>query len=198
MALQSSVLNFAAPAWQPFLSPSELERLQKAQNKSLRIINGQYNSTPVEALRAEANMPNYATASKRLIATSYERALYLPIDHPRYITALKEVDHRLWRSSWRKEAKALVQATPLDTAVREPLPCPFTKPWEEAEYNNLVHDTELHTTVEAISEKVTAFGPKVTIYTDGSCQEGVKDGGAAAVIAVGPIAGPKSLHVLKE
>ena len=35
----------------------------------------------------------------------------------------------------------------------------------------------------------------VTIYTDGSCSGGIKDGGAAAVITMGPASSPVELEV---
>ena len=156
LALQATVLNYAAPAWQPFLSPSELDRIQKAQNKSLRIITGQYNSTPVEAQRAEANIPSYKTTSQRLTVISYEKALRLPLNHPRHITALNETNHRLCRSSWRREATGLVRPTPLDNVEREPLPSPFFKPWLDEPCTNLEYDTAKETTVETMQPNLAS------------------------------------------
>ena len=41
LTTQRSVLDYAAPAWQPWLSESQQKRLDTAQNKTLRIITGQ-------------------------------------------------------------------------------------------------------------------------------------------------------------
>ena len=46
LAAQRSVLDYAAAAWQPWLSDSQLNKLEVAQNKALRIVTGQYSSTP--------------------------------------------------------------------------------------------------------------------------------------------------------
>ena len=47
--LQPSVKDFAAVARQPWLSKIQLQRLETAQKGILRIVSGQYKSTPVEA-----------------------------------------------------------------------------------------------------------------------------------------------------
>ena len=54
--MQRSVMNYAAAAWQPWLSKSQFQKLEKAQNSSLRIMSGQYASTPLEALRLETGI----------------------------------------------------------------------------------------------------------------------------------------------
>ena len=120
------------------------------------------------------------------------------VNHPRHITALNETNHRLCRSSWRREATGLVRPTPLDNVEREPLPNPFFKPWLDEPCTNLEYDTAKETTVETIAAKLTVFSPDITIYTDGSCKDGVRDGGAAAVITEGPVEDPLNLHVIKE
>ena len=49
-ALVRSKLDYAAPAWQPWLSETNLTNLDRLQNRSLRLITGQLVSTPLEAL----------------------------------------------------------------------------------------------------------------------------------------------------
>ena len=66
-ALVRSKLDYAAPAWQPWLSETNLTNLDRLQNRSLRLITGQLVSTPLEALRLEADVQSYSTCSKRLI-----------------------------------------------------------------------------------------------------------------------------------
>ena len=82
LTTQRSVLDYAAPAWQPWLSETQSKRLETAQNKALRLVTGQYASTPVEALRLEAGVVSYKTHSTRLTAISAEKAVRLPADHP--------------------------------------------------------------------------------------------------------------------
>ena len=64
-ALVRSKLDYAAPAWQPWLSDTNLSCLDRLQNRSLRLITGQLVSTPLEALRLEADVQSYPTYSKR-------------------------------------------------------------------------------------------------------------------------------------
>ena len=47
-----SVMDFGAPAWQPWISDTNMKQLETAQNRALRHITGQMRSAPVEALRA--------------------------------------------------------------------------------------------------------------------------------------------------
>ena len=55
-ALVRSKLDYAAPAWQPWLSNANLSSLDHLQNHSLQLITGQLVSTPLEALRLEADV----------------------------------------------------------------------------------------------------------------------------------------------
>ncbi len=50
-ALYLSVLMYGAPAWQPWLAATRLEQLGRCQNRALRVITGQLQTTPVETLR---------------------------------------------------------------------------------------------------------------------------------------------------
>ncbi len=45
-ALNLSVLMYGAPAWQPWLSAARLEQLERCQNRALRVIAGQLQTTP--------------------------------------------------------------------------------------------------------------------------------------------------------
>jgi len=63
ISLVRSCLDFAAPAWQPWLSATRFQCLEATQNKSLRIMTGQAKTTPVEALRAEAGVCSYMTVT---------------------------------------------------------------------------------------------------------------------------------------
>ena len=58
-ALVCSKLDYTAPAWQPWLSDTNLSSLDCLQNHSLQLITGQLISTPLEALRLEAYVQSY-------------------------------------------------------------------------------------------------------------------------------------------
>ena len=134
LAMQRSVMDYAAPAWQPWISKTQMNKLEVAQNKALRLISGQYASTPVEALRLESGLQSYTTVSKQHSAIAIEKAERLQPYHPKNIALQNEVRHRSKiRSSWRVEAKKIVNSLPIATAPKEPLPSPFQQPWLPSE-----------------------------------------------------------------
>ena len=104
ISLIRSCLDFAAPAWLPWLSATKFQCLEATQNKALRIMTGQAKTTPVEALRAEAGVCSYKTVSNRLCVRAHEKAARLPADHPKNLALCGSNQHRLQRSSWREEA----------------------------------------------------------------------------------------------
>ena len=73
-ALIRSNLDYAAPGWQPWLSATNVSCLDRLQNRSLRLITSQLVSTPLEALRLEADVQSYHTCSNRLILKAREKA----------------------------------------------------------------------------------------------------------------------------
>ena len=85
-ALVCSKLNYAAPAWQPWLSVTNLSNLDCLQNHSLWLITGQLVSTSLEALWLEANVQSYSTCSKCLILKTNEKVRRSADDHPKCIS----------------------------------------------------------------------------------------------------------------
>ena len=132
--MQRSVMDYAAAAWQPWLSKTQFQKLEKAQNSSLRIMSGQYASTPLEALRLETGIESYETNSKRLTAKAYEKAKRLEESHPRYKALSNDAaPHRSKRrSSWRQEAEKMDRSLPLADLEREPLPDRVQRPWSSS------------------------------------------------------------------
>ena len=133
--MQRSVLDYAAPAWQPWLSKTKENKLEVAQSKALRIVTGQYASTPLEAVRLEADVASYHTHSKHLCAIAYEKAVRLDPDHPkRSAVGENPVQHRSKiRSSWRVEAVKTVESISLQDLPRADFPSPFVRPWASEE-----------------------------------------------------------------
>ena len=84
-ALVRSKLDYVAPAWQPWLSDTNLSCLDRCQNRSLRLIAGQFVSTTLEALHLESDVQSYPTCSKRLILKAKEKALRSTDNHPKRI-----------------------------------------------------------------------------------------------------------------
>ncbi len=76
-ALYLSVMLYGAPAWQPWLSSTRLEQLERCQNRALRVITGQLQTTPVETLMREAGVCSMTTLMRRQTAIAYEKATRL-------------------------------------------------------------------------------------------------------------------------
>ena len=190
-------LDYCAAAWQPYLSATSYSTLERAHNKGLRVATGQLRTTPIEAIRKEANCPSYTTISRRLTTLAYEKSLRLPISRERHSIAARNVRHRLTRPSWRSTAAATVKNIVPDE--RLPLPHPPKPPWS-TRHHQWTAAADIPDLPPASSPEDTrrlaalrlleSLKHSVLIFTDGSASDGTRDGGAAAVVCSGPPASP--------
>ena len=95
LAHVQSIMNFAGSSWQPWLSPAQVERLEVDQNRCLRIITSTAVGAPIEALHAETEIFKVETMINRNCLKSFEKALRMGADHPRYIAATSSSRFRL-------------------------------------------------------------------------------------------------------
>ena len=190
-----SVLDYAGPAWQPWLAPTGRSDLQRDQNYALRIVTGQYADTPVEALNLEAGVPQYTTIMDRNCVKAREKALRCPPKHPRLIAFTNEAPSRLTRSSCRRKAEEL--STKLPAAAEDRLiPCRYAvPPWDWTQelevYPTLPgikgRNDSTEKKMEAAQKAIEKVDADIVVYTDGSASEGNKEGGAAAVVTCGDV-----------
>ena len=167
------VMDYCAAAWQPWLADTNLGLLERAQNRALRSITGQLNTTPLEALRLEAGVCSYSTWANRKCVLAYERSVRLPPSNPRRDLALAQVRHRLRRCSWRQRALQLLSNAGM-TGDRVPLPSGHPAvPWE-AEGPVPV------SLVPPVGAERSAFA--TAAYTDGSVLAGSPGSGSATVV----------------
>ena len=204
VSMMRSILDNAAAAWQPFLSPTQFNKLEVVQNRCLRRITAQYANTSVEILRLEAGIPSYRTHSNQLIATAYEKGKRLPTGHPRREAVdgpeVPVVHKSKVRSSFRKRAEELVDPLSISGSPRDPILLYFAETWNEPEpeRNWSIHTNEaIKHDIPAIGRLVDSLYADVNIYTDGSCKGGTSDGGAAAVITFGTFDEPECMEVVK-
>ena len=87
------VMDYAAHCWQPWISNTNMQRLERAQNNCLRKITGHIKSSPIEAVRLETGVCSYATTSKRHTLIAKEKALRNPDDHPSKKAIEEETPH---------------------------------------------------------------------------------------------------------
>ena len=115
-----SKLDYAAPAWQPWLSKTNLTNLDRLQNCSLRLITGQLVSTPLEALWLEVDVQSYSTWSKCLILKAIEKARHSTDDHPKRIVLDVNIpQHFQSCSSFLQKAEELLSLLPPDLQHRQ-------------------------------------------------------------------------------
>ena len=145
-----SKMDYAAPAWQPWLSNTNMTRLEALQNRALRIVTGQLVSTPLDALRKKANVNSYSTTSKQLILKAREKALRNTDDHPKRMALNAHVPQRLQsRSNWRRKAIELAMALPEALNHRQQTDHFTIRPWIVDDSNNFI----IHQSITGISSR---------------------------------------------
>ena len=203
-AFVNSHLSYAGAGWQPYICAKNREDLIRLQNKALRAITGQLISTPVEALRLEAGIQSYDTHSKRLLARSWEKALRCPADHPRRATADESVDRRTTASCWRSSALSLLSQLPPELSNRQQLEYYNLPPWQESCSGLSIYphvpgikgrsdDPALKRIMSL--EQIRSFSADIILYTDGSAQAGMEDGGYGGIVTTGD---PEDLNIIDE
>ena len=200
-AIIHSVLNYCAPAWQPWLAKSNVSLLERVQNRALRALTGQLSDTPLQCLRLEAGITSFETTIKRNSAVAWEKSARLPWSNPRRLLFESPVFHRWKRNSWSDMAKEECNKLGLNDLSRTPLPGPGLAPWHWMSNGRLkinptlMNNSKKNESKEAqiadtISSIVHLGSAPITIYTDGSAEAGLKNGVSAAVITTGPPSDP--------
>ena len=118
------LLTYASPGWFPFLSATNITKLERLHRAAGRAISGCPSSSPIPLLLSESSLPPLRVTLTHFTLSFYERALRLLAFFSILGLARLEVKPRLCRSSWR----ALASTHPLmlpSTCSREALlACP--------------------------------------------------------------------------
>ena len=188
-----SASDYCAAGWQPWLSVAGVKKLTQSRNRCLRVISGQYSSSPEESLRLEVGVPSMETAIRRSAATAYEKSLRLPADNPRAAVAESGVPHKWKRPvGFRKVAREVEADLGLGAFPRLPLPPPTVAPWEggddsweialELRGGSRRTDPPDRVLGDAL-DTIRAYGDINSVfYTDGSVLDGSTDHGGSAVV----------------
>ena len=124
-----SLFTYALPGWFPFLSATNLTKLECFHQVASHAITGCVSSFPIPLLLSEASLPPLRVTLTHFTLLSYERALHLPTFFPISGLARLGVKPRLCRSSWRAFASTHPLMLP-STSSMEALPaCPRCPPW---------------------------------------------------------------------
>ena len=178
------------------------------KNRSLWLITGQLVSTPLKALRLEADVQSYHTCSNRLILKASEKTLRSTDDHPKHIALAVDKSQRLQNcSSFHRKAEELAILLPPKFQHRQNIihfPYP---PWQHSS----PHEERIVTTVPGITGRadntnlkcqcslttIVSYQRDYTIYTDGSAGRGTRNEGAATVVTRGSPLQPEVVITIK-
>ena len=71
------LLTYASPGWFPFLSVTNITKLERLHRAAIRTITGYLSSSPIPPLLSEASLPPQRVTPTHFALSSYERALRL-------------------------------------------------------------------------------------------------------------------------
>ena len=199
-----SKLDYAAAAWQPWLSHSSVRELEVVQNQALRMVTGHMAKAPTDATRLETGVPDYWTIVDRLCVKSVEKAMRLPTDHPRYEAWEGAVIPKNQRPSWKLKCDALLKKMPVEAQNRCQIDMYACPPWKQTEMEIFINMPGIIDREDpgpkkkaATIARLDSFNADFTVYTDGSASAGCAKGGAAAVVTRGTAENPVVLKELK-
>ena len=182
------IIEYCSPAWQPWLSDTNFERLERVQRAAARQMTGLLKTTPNEAVLIEANLTTVKTQSRRAASIAWEKSIRLHIDNPRKIVTENIPRDRLKRTTgWASQSISMMQTMTHQGYMAEDIchipPTPWkhiTKNSKTTFHTNFVKsDNQSHQnrTDEIIKENEPV---DYVIYTDGSAQHRIAKSGSAA------------------
>ena len=207
MAHFRSMFEYAGCSWLPWISNSNIEKLDRLQNQALRMICRQAKSSPLEGLRLECEVPSIQSVVKSATIQSREKAHRLTIDHPRRICLDNQATRRLDSlRCWRSESDRLSTLHVPNATPRLPFASELPPPWLQDIGEVKILPTlpgcdgkndEDEDIRRAAYSQIRALDPCITIYSDGSASEGMSKGGAAAIICRGSPERPSVVETLQ-
>ena len=124
-----SLLTYASPGWFPFLSATNLTKLEGLYRAASRAITGCLSSSPIPLLLSEASLPPLQVTLTLFTLLSYEQTLGLPTSFPFSNLVRLGVKPRLCRSSWRAFASTHPLMLPSTCSKEALVACPPCPPW---------------------------------------------------------------------
>ena len=188
-----SRFDYAGAAWQPWLSSTNRDTIERTQNRALRIVTGQVMKTDCGVLRVEAGIPSFKTNVIRNCIRSHEKAARMPDDHPRKLALAEAKPPKNNRNSWFSRASAIREDYNLPECLAERQPIhhyardPWNYPTNLSVFPSLEGVTNKNqsesTNQTASARRISSLAPDHVIYTDGSASAGTSQGGAGVIIA---------------
>ena len=128
-AILRSLLTYASSGWFPFLSATNITKLERLHRVASRAITGCPSSSPIPLLLTKASLPPLRVTLTHFTLLSYEQALRLPTSFPISGLARLEVRPRLCRSFWRAFASTHPLMLPSTCSREALLACPSFPSW---------------------------------------------------------------------
>jgi hypothetical protein len=101
-ATQRSTAEYASPAWAPWVSKTNLQKLDRAQLRAGRAISGLTMSTPSEAVLLEAGLEPLGQRYRKAALTTLDKWRHLGDGDPRRELAESRVPQRTKKKDWRE------------------------------------------------------------------------------------------------
>ena len=206
MATVHSILHYCGAAWQSWLARSNKQILERAENRALRVMNGQLSDTPLECLSLETGITSFATTIRKNFVTAWKKSARLPSSNPKRNMFDSPVTYR-WknRNCFSVMGKKEEAKLGLDQLTREMFVNWHPPPWSWnasplwtvrlsliGGSNKRNSIKELQT--DAINTIVEAGIYEYAIYTDGSAESGLTNGGSASIATTGPASETTLVH----
>ena len=188
IAAQRRVAEYAAAAWIPWLSSSNIVKLERTQLQAARASTNHVRSTPTEAVLYEADLYRLEHRFKTLSVLQANKWNSLVVEDQRRVVMNDSVRLRLRRPDWRTTVLAALSSLgvqtfhPGDHSPPRPDP-PWSRPPPAPTAmtdvsKSMSRDQQLAATLAAMDDT----GPNdIQLYTDGSTHEGTTYGGAGMV-----------------
>ena len=188
-ATQGSLARYTSPAWSPWISKTNLDKLERAQLKAGRAIAGLTMSTPREAVLLEAGLETLEESYERAAVNKIDVWSHLSEGDPRRETAERLVPQRTRKGDWRNKSRRKLDVLRGEiegwdeVGVEERREPPWRRgtPYVLRKANTTKRETA-HEQRQRSEEAVAESGEcDYEIYTDGSATDGTERGGAGVV-----------------
>ena len=188
IAIQRSLAEYGSQAWAPWLSKSNLGKLESAQLNAARAITGHLRSTPGEFVLKEAHLTPLEARYKTLSLLKADSWLQQADTDPRRLTLDRQAPQRLVKTDWRGLTTPVLRELNLFSQHQTGearLPPPWDRPPPAPIYMTpasksmpqIVQLEKAQRTIEEVGHS------DLQIYTDGSTTDGTRNGGAGMIIA---------------
>ena len=176
-------------------APCNVNSIAKVQNQNLRLITGSLRSTPISAMETETGLQSLEERRDSKILMQFSKFTTLS-KHPMYLQEDKPIPERLKRNNFLKSAKTLyakLNLPPIDRNATLPTYQEYP-PWENENNPKIIESIPNIKVKEAMTIKemeiittrhIDLNYPSenwIRVYTDGSAEEAVSNGGAGVYI----------------